>query len=488
MAKNIIICSDGTGQQGGGASPTNVYRLYTMIDTHASQIALYDDGIGTESKNKLWQAFSRMFGFGFKKNIIFLYRFLAKHYEPGDKIFLFGFSRGAATVRALAGMIQKVGLLRNDYPGILTKEGVIDSLEMRVECYKAMYYYRKASSKPELAEEFKIKKTHGSVDIEIVGCWDTVSALGFPKDSSWLIIGLSKLIDIVSDKLMPHRYYEYQLDKNVRCAYHALSIDDERKSFHPMLWNEGLENRPQFIEQVWFPGSHSNIGGGYDRTELSSITLDWMIRNAKKHGLILYDYLHEEVFFEKNPAGKLYDSRKGLFRYYRYDPRHIRDLSNANSVDRIMIHSSAFERINLFDYYPVLPNNFDIVGDFEGHYEERSDEVKHWKKRVNKMTFARKINYHILVETTVLMGMLAWYLFKYGEQTDPGKEITYNIFVSSFPAFLEPFINYCIYQQPLVGLAFVAVIGFSVGANSVLKLLSDRLYKRINWSLLRPVN
>ena len=118
MTKNIVLCSDGTGNKGGDGTGTNVYKLYHAVkldDPNALQITYYDNGVGTQ-KNKYVSGLTGAFGLGFKANVIDLYEFLARNYQPGDSVYMFGFSRGAATVRACAGMIQACGLLDIDNP------------------------------------------------------------------------------------------------------------------------------------------------------------------------------------------------------------------------------------------------------------------------------------------------------------------------------------------------------------------------------------
>lgn len=488
MAKKIIICSDGTGNKGGETGNTNVFRLYRMLDlSEKDQIAFYDDGIGTESLSKYYRALSGAFGFGFSKNVMVLYRYLTKHYEPGDKIYMFGFSRGAATIRALVGMIQTLGLMRNDHPDIL-KGDIVDDVLLHIEVMKAMRLYKNPVTKEKEIQKFKDERTHGTVPIEMVGLWDTVFALGFPKDSSWLIIGISKLTDWITKKIFPQRGYKYVVNKNIKSVYHALAIDDDRYTFHPKVFDETLDDTPKIMEQVWFAGSHSNVGGGYPRVELSMITLDWMLERCKKHGLTFHEQFVEDVKAESNPAGRLYNSRMGFFRYYRFAPRHISNLcqKDGKSILRgnIKIHSSVLERMRLVDYYPILPNKFEIVGDETGVYEENEEEVRRLKKRANLLTKLRTINYHVFVETSFLVMFLVWYFFKYGE-SETINSVTYMMMVDMLPNFAQNFAYYSLYQHPWIGTVLFLTIGTAMVSNSIIRVFSDRTYKRINWSLLK---
>lgn len=494
MSKKIVICSDGTGNKGGSVDNTNVFRLYKLVDIQREdQIAFYDDGIGTESENTIFKMITRAFGFGFKKNILALYRYIAKHYEPGDKIYMFGFSRGAATVRALAGMIQTVGLLRNDYHGVM-KHGIVDDIKLHIESMKAMRLYRRSQRHPEEALEFMERKTHGVVDIEMVGVWDTVSALGFPQDTSWLVIGLSKLIDIVSDKIMPHHYFNYQLDKNVKNVYHALSIDDNRHSFQPKVWNEVREDSPEYIEQVWFAGAHSNVGGGYPRIGLSMIPLDWMMDKAQKHGLIFDVGEQENIKERANEGGKLYNPRAGFWAYYRYKPRHIRDLTlkNGESVLRgnIKIHESVIRRMQVCDYYPILPNTFDVVDNTSDEpimtYTEGETDVKKLKGRVNRMIKIKKFIYHAFCEISVALALLILY-YNRDEIIGEGSFV-YNSVKDLSPEFAHNFLYYAIDVYPIIGWAFLLAFILIYFGNKVSTEIINRNHKRINWSLLKQSN
>ena len=244
MTKNIILCSDGTGNKGGYTPDSNVYRLYNAID-HADprQVSFYDNGVGTAT-NKYLRAISGAFGFGFNQNVMDLYEFLARQYENDAAIYMFGFSRGAATIRAFAGMLQVVGLLDKNAPNCKTK-GKFDERkfqDMLEEARRAYIHHKKCPDRVEAFRKHCVKNETESepwrTKIRFIGVWDTVSALGFPQDWSAIVNLLFKGLDYWSDFVFPHRYYEYQLDDQVECACHALALDDERKTFHPRVWWE----------------------------------------------------------------------------------------------------------------------------------------------------------------------------------------------------------------------------------------------------------
>ena len=213
MTKNIVLCSDGTGNKGGDGTGTNVYKLYHAVeinDAATPQITFYDNGVGTH-KNKYVRGLTGAFGLGFKANVLDLYEFLARNYQPGDGVYLFGFSRGAATVRACAGMIQECGLLDITNPACQS-DGRFDEARFQDQLDEAMRAYKLIRSRPTVAAEFKRDKSvkhdahapGGDLRIRFVGVWDTVSALVFPQDWSWVLQGLFGLLavrKVVLDRL-----------------------------------------------------------------------------------------------------------------------------------------------------------------------------------------------------------------------------------------------------------------------------------------------
>ena len=269
MGKNIIIFSDGTGQKGGVGSNTNVYKLFNMVEDRTNrQITFYDPGLGTN-----WEKVTGMInGSGISKNILDCYKFIFENYQAGDQIYLFGFSRGAATVRSLSGFINLFGVLPISRPDILTQAFKIYKISNEV-------------IRKEKAAAFIIKHHTMWCKIKFIGVWDTVAALGFPV----------KWISGILDVFFPHRFHNFDLSEGVEFARHALSIDEERKSFLPVIWNKIENDNNMKLKQVWFSGVHTDVGGGYKEEELSNISLNWMIQEATAKGLLIY---------EKSPAYK----------------------------------------------------------------------------------------------------------------------------------------------------------------------------------------
>lgn len=295
MPKNIVIFSDGTGQEGGVGNNTNVYKLFNMVlDRSPEQIAFYDRGLGTGFR-KLSGSIA---GMGIAKNISECYRFIFDNYEAQDQIYLFGFSRGATTVRSLSSFVQHFGILPKSRPELIKKAYKI---------YKIGNY-----DKMKKAARRFIKRHHTMwTRVKFLGVWDTVAVLGLPIKS----------LDILIDRIpfLKHNYHNLRLSDAVENAYQALAIDDERKTFHPKIWDPEILSY-QKIRQVWFCGMHTDVGGGYKEQGLSDLALDWMVRQAKNHGLKMYP--NHQVVLTADSNGIMHNSRGSFFtKFYRKKPR-----------------------------------------------------------------------------------------------------------------------------------------------------------------------
>lgn len=366
--KNIVLCSDGTGNTAIKARGTNVFKLYEAVDiqghkydpTLKPQVAFYDDGVGTSRLAPL-KLIGGAFGFGFAENVRQLYTELAHVYEPGDHIYLFGFSRGAYTVRALSGLIQCCGILN-------IKNINETSVKERVKrCWKD---FRKEAFK-RVSDSERHRSTDSSMQyqrpydayepsIEFLGVWDTVAAIGMPHE------GLRTVINW----FYPMRFSELTPSRCIKRACHALSIDDDRRTFYPELWNENGIPAEQ-VDQVWFAGVHSNVGGGYVKHGMSLVALDWMMAEAEISAKKEHDRLRfikadrEYVHTHQDVHDELYDARAGLGTYYRWEPRNIATFCREHHMDSPKIHVSVFERIanSTGCYAPAnLPYRFQVVG------------------------------------------------------------------------------------------------------------------------------
>lgn len=274
MPKKIIICFDGTWNKpvalDSNEPPlslppeddptenpqnTNVVKIKRLIDPTPEQVVLYFNGVGTDWYDHIRGGVS---GEGLSTRVKLGYQRLAEKFESGDQIFLFGFSRGAYTARSLGGLIRKCGILKRDRVGKLDE---------------AYSLYRRRDPNPDLPDvkQFRAENSVAS-DIQFIGVWDTVGSLGIP-------IGLFKPLN---EELWG--FHDTSLSGIVKNAFHALAIDEHRRQFQPTLWTN--EPKPgQTMEQRWFIGAHSNVGGGYADDQLSNIALAWMCRKARECGL-----------------------------------------------------------------------------------------------------------------------------------------------------------------------------------------------------------
>ncbi len=314
MPKNIVVFSDGTGQEGGKGANTNIYKLFNMIeDRTLRQVSFYDRGLGTG-----WRKLSgNISGAGISKNIIECYTFIFEHYEAGDQIFLFGFSRGAATVRSLSSFIHHFGILPKSRPELIEK------------AYK-IYQTKNSAERDAKVSGFLAHHHTMWTRIKFLGCYDTVAALGLP------VKPLSVLLNMIPG--LEHTFHNFKLSETVENAYQALAIDDERETFHPILWDtEVLEY--QSIRQVWFCGMHTDVGGGYDEQALSDIPLVWMKEMAVEHGLLIYPANRVPIKGDVN--GMMHNSRgRGWTKIYRKKQR----FWDASRKDKPVIHESVLKR------------------------------------------------------------------------------------------------------------------------------------------------
>jgi len=271
--KNIVICCDGTGNDFGDKN-SNVVKLFSVLKKNTeSQLVYYDPGVGTPSTydafnpitRKLKYAFGAAFGYGLSENIIEAYKFLMKHYEEEDKLYFFGFSRGAYCIRALAGLIHTCGLLHANSENLVQEA-------MRI------YHDRPqkgdaGESKRKIAREFK-ETFSRPCRIHFLGPWDTVSSVGWV----WNPVTLQATSN----------------NKSVEIVRHAIAIDEKRAFFRTNLWGKMRpEDHPieQDVKQVWFAGVHSDVGGSYalEASGLSNIALEWMLVEAMDKGLLIDD-------------------------------------------------------------------------------------------------------------------------------------------------------------------------------------------------------
>ncbi len=283
--KRIAIFADGTWNSPERGGPTNVLRMARAVRPvagGAKQVAFYDWGVGTDRK-KLSGGIT---GAGIDKNIMDCYRFIVHNYDPGDALFFFGFSRGAYTVRSLAGFIRNCGLLRRPHA------------ERIAEAFR-LYRKRSPASHPSAPDSQSFRKKFAVADItpiEFIGAWDTVGALGIPVPF-WGTLGDQKFL-----------FHDTEPSRIVQHARHAVSLDENREDFRPVLWSD----KPSVdIQQVWFAGVHSDIGGGYANRGLSDCAIDWVVAEAAKFGLEFEAHFTDSI--DPKPSAKMHNGRKGIY-------------------------------------------------------------------------------------------------------------------------------------------------------------------------------
>ncbi len=321
--KRIIICSDGTWNRPETGKkkeyPTNVLKFARGIspngDDGNKQVVFYDWGIGSYHDSVIGGGFGK----GLEKNVMDAYRFLVHNYDIGDEIYLFGFSRGAYTVRSLSGMMNNCSLLKSQNGHLVEN---------------AFALYKNQRHKPNGAYSMDWRDKHSvtqEIKITFVGAWDTVGSMGLPKT----FFGLTK------DK---HLFFDNKMGSNILKARHALSLDEKRNDFEPTIWEprDGVD-----LKQVWFAGCHSDIGGSYppdkDDSFLSDIALMWMMEEAHACGLTFEAYFKVSNL---NANSKAHSEYKRMFKLLGKYERIIPDLNKIPTK----VHRSVKKRYETSSY------------------------------------------------------------------------------------------------------------------------------------------
>lgn len=264
--KRIVLCCDGTWNSNDKSDKaTNVWKLCGLV--------LPRDGAGVEQAKRYYEGVgSRRFerfrggalGWGLSRTIQNAYLDLVQLFAPGDELFLFGFSRGAYTARSLGGLIRNAGILKREHAG-------------QADAAYELYRDRDPGSAPrgKLAQDFRSRFSH-ETRIRFIGVWDTVGSLGIPKIGLGLVNALFR---------WRRSFHDVDLSTTVDFAYQALAIDERRGPFRPAIWRQQPDAVGQTVEQVWFAGVHSDVGGGYPEAGLSDLALLWMLDRAAAVGL-----------------------------------------------------------------------------------------------------------------------------------------------------------------------------------------------------------
>ena len=338
MERNLIICTDGTWNtpdqtDRGRVVPSNVVKICRatagLTSSNVEQIVYYDTGVGTGGFAD--RITGGMFGTGFSDNVIQAYRALGNAFRPDDKIFLFGFSRGAYTARSLAGLIGLCGI-----PLAGSDDTAIDRA---YQIYKSRPGSRRDADAVEHMKSDSHKSDNGEPinKIHFIGVWDTVGALGVPHDRL-NFIGRNK-----------HEFHDPTLGAHIANAFHAMALEEKRKPFAPTLWVQKNANELQNVEQMWFTGVHSNVGGGYVDSGLSDRALLWMCLKARDAGMGLRgEYLSARI--DPNYHGELRDSKTALYKFLGDGTRPIGSkwqvpgISGSYPAARERIHFSVRDR------------------------------------------------------------------------------------------------------------------------------------------------
>lgn len=441
--KKIVIFADGTGSA-YSAQETNIWRLYSALDKRfkpdgSQQIARYLPGVGTSS-NRIIRAIDGATGFGVPANVCKLYRFLCWNWKPGDEIYLFGFSRGAFTVRTLASMVAMQGLMPRRIDGRdigtsemkrnaaaawrayrrltapLVKEGasvwnprnwqmnplieVVRSLRDGVVGLKRWALGQEQHETVLKAVQDRTEGTEPvapprSVPVRFMGLFDTVEAYGVPVEQ------LRRFIDRV---IWPIQFRNRRCSAVVQKVRHALSLDDERLTFHPIRFDQSVRDDgttgPE-TQELWFAGVHSDVGGGYADNAVSLDPLVWMIDEAELQELEFDGIVTGPYRRGPYPQALIHNSRAGLANIYRYAPRTLQG-GKMNGGPPVVHHSALSKmQVGADGYAPLgLPGDFRVYGPGTQRWSGLADNgmsrdigaLEHvrrltdWRRRTNWMT------------------------------------------------------------------------------------------------------
>jgi uncharacterized protein (DUF2235 family) len=368
MAKNVVVCCDGTANE-FAEDRTNVVKLFfSLRNDPERQVAYYHPGVGTMeppgaltgTTKRATRVLDQAFGWGLERDVRDAYIFVVNNFDKDDKLFLFGFSRGAYTVRAVASLLKMYGLTaRGSDPFVPYAIRMFTGVNRRPKL--PGFAPPDAVSPFKLAKDFKLTFSK-ECRPHFVGVWDTVSSVGWIENPLWL---------------------PYSADNgDIQIGRHAIAIDERRAFFRSNLWMPGglPDSGPRDLRQVWFPGAHGDVGGGYREAEsgLSKIALQWMLYEAEAAGLLVDEQRLALVLGEAggdyvrpDPRAKLHESLTWrwwaaefvLKHHYDWSAREWKrrmNLGQRRTVpDGSLIHDSAFVRGP--EYVKLLPENHERV-------------------------------------------------------------------------------------------------------------------------------
>jgi uncharacterized protein (DUF2235 family) len=347
MFKRIVVCCDGTWgtpdqSHSGRPAPTNVTKFALGVDATArsedgaeiEQRVFYHRGVGTGTQNRF---VGGAFGAGLSLDVLAAYRIVMANFQPGDDVYLVGFSRGAYTARSTAGLIRNAGILRRRFRNRLP------------EAY-ALYRDRTPNTNPRSVEATLFRRSFShETRIHCIAVWDTVGALGIPATGLPLIDRLNRRWE----------FHDTELSTTVDNAFQALAIDEARKPFAPTLWRQQENGSGQRLEQVWFAGTHGDVGGGGADAALSDIALQWIIERTKECGLVFRPDANVQRANAANDfAAPIRESRTG---FWKLLPAYVRPIGTqaheriAESVVSRHQLDSAYCPANLMRYLQDHP-------------------------------------------------------------------------------------------------------------------------------------
>jgi uncharacterized protein (DUF2235 family) len=410
--KNIVICCDGTGNE-ISENISNVLKLYRCLrktdKTEPHQAVFYDPGVGTLARPNPWKKwrqdafaiFGLATGYGLDDNVLNSYDFVVDNYEEGDEIYLFGFSRGAYTVRVLAGLIHKVGLISKPQSN-LSGSGLTAykqfSSDHGHDAGFDLKQFTDAASDPDPATRDDQAAQYARIlsvkwpTIKFVGVWDSVASVIVPRPDRLYLPSLQVLAFV-------------ERNPSVKIFRQAISIDERRRMFRLQPWKSTIFMRNRFSKtnneepqdslQVWFSGVHGDIGGGYPEKEsgLSKYPLLWMIEEAVKCGLKVDRQTVNQLAWGRQRKGSPFsyvapdftsaphDSMTWAWRLLEYWPKadkykewkaresflghYIPDAEPRAIPDDACIHESVVKRMHAVSTYrPVninMPSRYEII-------------------------------------------------------------------------------------------------------------------------------
>ena len=332
--KKIVICSDGTWNSPEDERATNVLRFARSIAPRdgggKKQVVFYDWGVGSDRK----KVAGGVSGVGIDKNIMDCYRFIVHNYEPGDKLYFFGFSRGAYTVRSLGGFIRNCGVLKAEFAE-------------RISSAYDHYRKRQPSTGPDHRTSKELREKYAWEDrtqIEFLGVWDTVGTLGVP-------ITFFGLLDNAE-----YLFHDTSPSSIIRCARHAMAIDECRKDFPVTRWDKkpGID-----LKEVWFAGVHSDVGGGYkDDHRLSEIPASWIAREAGTRGLVFQPRLEQAL--SNTPTATQHPQPTGIYKFRGKRYRHLEtdDLVHISVQERFSRLGTKWKSPSFRTYFKALSEDW----------------------------------------------------------------------------------------------------------------------------------